>query len=156
MPRQSEWLQHVPAALEALERLPCPVVDRETIEKLLHLKRRQAIRLLAAWGGFQSGKAYLIGREDCLLLLRSIRDGLAFQRDRSRRRRIGQLVSSMRADWLARQTVIPATQKKVKGLEDLPTTIQIDDRRLSIQFQNHEDLLTQLLSLVRALAHVSI
>ncbi len=152
MPRQSEWLQHVPVALEVLERLPCPVVDRGVLEELLHLKRRQAIRLLAAWGGFQSGKTYLIGREECLAVLRSIRDGVDYHSDLSRRRRIGCLVSSLREDWIARQTVISPPRHQVRGLDDLPSSIHLDDNQLCIRFQNREDLLTQLLTLVRSLA----
>ena len=51
---QPHWLLHVPRIIEELRRLPVPVLDRATIEKLFGLKRRQAILLLHRFGGYQS------------------------------------------------------------------------------------------------------
>ena len=75
MPRQAEWLQQVPAALKALEHVTTPVIDRATLEKLLRIHRRSAIRLMHRFGGYQAGRTFLIDRPALMRQLRRIAAG---------------------------------------------------------------------------------
>jgi hypothetical protein len=77
VPRKPEWIEQLPFALEELRLFPAPVIDR-AIEKVLRIERRTAIRILNRFGGFQSGKTFLIGREKLIAKL---------EEDRPRRRR---------------------------------------------------------------------
>jgi hypothetical protein len=152
MPRQSEWYQHLPAALEALRALPCPVIDRASVEILFHLKRRQAIRFLARFGGFQSGKTYLIDRDGLIRQLEAVTAGADFRQDRKRRQRVATLATELQKDWAARQTPISPPSSPIQGFADLPEAVRLEAGRLEIRFNSHEELLTHLLSLARALA----
>lgn len=152
MARQKEWYQRVPSALAALRALPCPVVDRATLEILLGLRRRQAIRMMVHFGGYLSGKAYLVDREDLIRQLETIRQGDDYIHDQARRRRVAQMAAKLNEDWAARQTVIAPPRRRIEGFADLPGTVRLEEGRLEIAFANQEDLLTQLLALVQALA----
>jgi hypothetical protein len=152
MPRQNEWYQHLPAALEILRGLPCPVVDRASIETLFHLGRRQAIRFLARFGGYQSGRTYLLDRIELIHQLEALLDEPDYHRDRSRRRRVAIMARDLQKDWAARQTPVSPPLSNIRSLNDLPRAVRLDEGRLEIVFQTREELLTHLLALVRALA----
>ena len=72
MPRQPHWFQHVAPALAELRASPSPVLDRVSLEKLLHVSRRTAIRLLHLFGGFQAGRTFLIAREELIAALENV------------------------------------------------------------------------------------
>lgn len=152
MPRQNEWYQHLPAALEILRALPCPVVDRSTVETLFHLKRRQAIRFLHRFGGYLSGKAYLLNRDQLIAQLEAILDDPDYRQDRRRRQRVAGMAQELQKHWAARQTPITPPRVRIQGFADLPASISLEERRLEIRFETREELLTHLLSLVQALA----
>ncbi len=50
MPKPVDWTPLVPDALTALRQMTAPVVDRTTLETLLKIQRRTAIRLLTSIG----------------------------------------------------------------------------------------------------------
>lgn len=152
MPRQREWYQRVPEALKLLRALPCPVVDRSTLESLLGLKRRQAIRMMVHFGGYQSGRAYLVDRQDLIQQLEIIRQGEDYSHDKRRRQRVAEMATKLAAEWGARQTIISPPRQPVKGYADLPETITLEAERLEIRYRSQEDLLTQLLALVQAIS----
>jgi len=66
MPKPVDWTPLVPDALTALRQMTAPVVDRTTLETLLKIQRRTAIRLLHQLGGQQLGKTLLIPREQLI------------------------------------------------------------------------------------------
>jgi hypothetical protein len=53
--RHADSLQQVAAGLKALERVKTPLIDRATLEKLLRVYLRVAIRLMHRFGGYQAG-----------------------------------------------------------------------------------------------------
>lgn len=152
LPRPVEWYQHVPAAIYTLRGLPCPVVDRSCVESIFHLGRRQAIRLMSRFGGYQSGKAYLLDRLDLIQKLEAILDQANFSQDRARRQRVASMAIELQQNWKARQKTIQPAPSPIRGFADLPHSIILEERRLEIHFATQEELLTHLLSLVQALA----
>jgi len=62
MPRNPEWIHHIPGALTELEVLGLPFVDRAGIERLLHLSPRQALRLMHKFGAIRAGRDLLLER----------------------------------------------------------------------------------------------
>ena len=84
-----------PRIIEELRRLPVPVLDRATIEKLFGLKRRQAIGLPHRFGGYQSGKTFLVDRQELVEQLEALRDGETFSHEQRRRR--GPALETLRA-----------------------------------------------------------
>lgn len=63
MPKPIDWTPLVPHALAALRQMTDSVVDRSTLEGLLKIHRRTAIRLLHQFGARQFGKTLLLPRE---------------------------------------------------------------------------------------------
>src|SRR3981189_2421843 len=88
MPRKPEWLQNVTSAIQELLSSPAPVVDRATLEKLLHVRRRDAIRLMHRFGGYQTSRTFLIDRVSLLAQLAAIEKGGPYQVEMKRRQRL--------------------------------------------------------------------
>ncbi len=128
------------------------MVDRASVEALFGLSRRQAIRFMGRFGGYLSGKAFLIDRNELIAQLEALSDGTDFQQDRTRRRRVAAMATELQRDWAARQTPISPPSSPVRGFGDLPEAVRLEESRVEIRFASHEELLTHLLTLVRALA----
>ena len=96
MPRRIEWLEQLPSALDELRQFP-PVVDRAILERVLRIHRRAAIRLMHGFGGFQSGKTFLIDRLQLIEQLERVSRGEEFSFEHDRRTRLaGQLEEARR------------------------------------------------------------
>ncbi|MEO8657470.1 MAG: hypothetical protein ABI693_03330 [Bryobacteraceae bacterium] len=146
MPRRPQWFLQVPQALAALAEFPAPVVDRSGLETLLSVGRRDAIRLMHRLGGYQSGGAFVIGKEDLRRALGAIAEGDTWQWEVRRREKVAERLSEMRQDWAGRQVVIPVAQ------EGLPDTIRLAPQRLEVTFKDALDLLGQLVRLTQAMS----
>ena len=144
MPRKSEWLQNVTSAIEQLQAFPAPVVDRATLEKLLQIRRRQAIRLMHRFGGFQAGRTYLIDRSSLLQQFEAIAAGKTHQAEIERRQR---LIASLKP----RKTIRVANDIWERKLEDLPLGTHIRPGILEIEFTTSDELLGRLFELAQAI-----
>ena len=60
MPKPSDWTPLISHALQQLRAMRSTVVDRATLEQLLKIHRRTAIRLMHQLGGEQAGKTFLV------------------------------------------------------------------------------------------------
>ncbi|MCE5307004.1 MAG: hypothetical protein LLG20_05140, partial [Acidobacteriales bacterium] len=96
MPAQPQWLLHLPEIVEELSAMGAPILDRATIERVFGLRRRQAIYLMRAFGGYQLGKTALLDR--CLLIerLREINGSEKFQFEHRRRERLTEQLERVR------------------------------------------------------------
>jgi hypothetical protein len=149
MPRQPQWFQHVPSAIEALERFSAPVLDRAGLEKLLHVSRRDAIRLLHRFGGYQAGRTFLIGREGLLAALRSVATQEAYQFETRRRSRLSDDLEATRRDLRSREVKLPISAAPVSHTS-LPCGMRlIGPGKLEVQFTTGPELLGQLYELVQ-------
>lgn len=154
MPRKREWLDQVPAALEQLREYPAPVIDRAALERLLHIQRREAIRLLHTFGGYMAGKTFLIAREDLIRQLEEVAASGDYERESRRRLRLVEELARTRKELAARQVVIqtPADVWS-RQMADLPAGIRLERNKLEIEFRDTEDLLRQLMELAQAIAN---
>src|SRR5215203_1066806 len=87
MPSPPQWFQQVPRALEALRASSALVVDRAGLEILFGVSARTAVRLMDRFGGYQSGRNYLIGRLDLIRALENLQADDTFARETRRRQR---------------------------------------------------------------------
>ncbi len=149
MPRQPQWYQRVPEAIRALNQFPAPVVDRQGLEHLLGLGRRDAIRLMHRLGGYQCGRTFLVNRDTLAEFLHAVGRGDAWHWEARRRRRVAQDLEEAHRDWEARRRVLPVTAPSTAGL---PESLHLSPGTLEIRFAGTVDLLTQLLMLTR---HIS-
>jgi hypothetical protein len=122
------------------------------MEELFQVGRRRAIHLLHAFGGFQTGKTFLVDRLALIAQLERIRDGAAFQEERQRRVRFGEELDRVRKLAPGKNIEI-ATAPNVRDrrLADLPGGIQLKPGELRIAFAGAEDLLRHLFELSQAI-----
>jgi hypothetical protein len=139
MPKPVDWTPLVPDALTALRQMTAPVVDRTTLETLLKIQRRTAIRLLHQLGGEQLGKTLLIPREQLIRELEAFlpRDDAELPaRTPSQIRRVHREAEQFRfpdVRGVERRTV-----------EELPAAVQLGLGRLTIEVADLRDLCAQL------------
>jgi hypothetical protein len=153
VPRKSEWLERLPAILTQIRALPAPVVDRATVEGLFGVRRREAIRLLHRFGGFQAGKTFLISRDELLRQLDNLEATDDFRAESKRRRRLADDLATMREDVTARRVPIAASHQTTSGsIKQLGPNVRLKPDRLEIEFKSPEELLTRLFELARTIA----
>ena len=139
MAKPVDWIPLVPAALTALRQMSAPVVDRTTLETLLKIQRRTAIRLLHQLGGEQLGKTLLIPREQLISELEAYLPHDAAElpaRTPSQIRRLHREAESFRfpdVRGVERRTV-----------DELPAAVQLGLGRLTIEVADLRDLCAQL------------
>ena len=129
----------MPDALTALRQMTAPVVDRTTLETLLKIQRRTAIRLLHQLGGQQLGKTLLIPREQLIRELEAYlpRDDAEMPvRTPSQIRRLHGEAENFR---------FPDVRGAERRTADqLPAAVQIGLGRLTIEVADLRDLCAQL------------
>ncbi len=154
MPAQPEWLLHVPEIRALLEELGFPVIDRAMVESLFGLHRRRAIEMMHRFGGFQTGKTFLIDRLKLVEELKAIEAGEAFRVEGLRRRRLRQHLDEFRDLQKARRIPIPAGREAEETrVSSLVHGVVLRRGSLHIEFTGTEDLLAKLYQLGRAASH---
>ena len=139
MAKPNDWTPLIPHALSQLKLMRSKVVDRRTLEQLLKIHRRTAIRLMHQLGGEQAGKTFLVDRD------RLIRELEAFLLSDSPRYppRVSSQVRRLHAE--AEQFRFPDVRAwERRTLDQLPTTIQVTPGKVMLEAQNLRDLCSQL------------
>lgn len=154
MPRPVEWLQRLPASIEALQDITTPVISRAMLQQLLGVHRRTAIRLMEKFGGYCCGKTYLIERVKLVDALKRIEAGESYTFETGRRERLAQRLDVARRESKARAVEIPVAPD-VWGREvgALPATVSLQPGRLEITFADTGDCLRQLMELAQAISN---
>src|SRR6185369_1488001 len=107
MPAKALWLLQIPEIVSLLETFDVPVVDRAIVERLFGLRRRRAIELLHRFGGYQTGRTFLVDRGRLIDHLRRLADGEEFQRESRRKERLDHIVVQLRRQQSAARVKIP-------------------------------------------------
>ena len=150
MPKLPGWYLHVPAILQHL-RSPAapPFLDRPAIEVLFSIRRRQAIRVLAAASGYQVGRTFLVERQALIDFLEGLeRSGVASE-VRARKQRVATILNEV-ANFAAAQRVQIRTAPDVlrRQPEGLPAAIErVAPGKLQISYRGAEDLLAKIVEL---------
>ena len=154
MPRKSEWIEQLPSALEELRQFPASVVDRAILEKVLRIERRTAIRLMNRFGGFQTGKTFLIDRLQLIEQLEQLDCGDDATVERDRRARLADELEKTRRLAPGRKVKIDvASDVRDRRMKDLPAGIHLQPGELRIEFFGAEDLLRHLFELSQAMVN---
>ncbi len=149
MPRPPQWFQYLPNAIETLKKFPAPVVDRASLERLLHVSRRDAIRLLHRFGGYQAGHTFLVGRDELIQALEAVLTEEAYHFERRRRQRLSDNLEVTRGDLRARLVKLPVALQPTPGT-CLPSGLRIvRPGLLEVEFASAEELLARLYELVQ-------
>ena len=139
MPKPVDWTPLVPHALAALRQMEASVVDRTTLERLLKIHRRTAIRLLHQFGGYQLGTSLLLAREQ---LIRELEAYLPQEAGDLPAHAPSQL---RRLHREADQLRFPAVRSfERRTVDHLPAAIEITPGHLTIEVADLRDLCAQL------------
>ena len=153
MPAQPSWHLRVPE-IKAMLASPFspPFLDRPAIERLFGLRRRQAIRILTACGGYQVGKTFLVNRDVLLAYIDGVAADGSVDRIRQRKLRISAALHEGANQAAAQHTQIQTDPNLLRRLPaDLPRAIElIGPGKIQISFQGATDLLTQIAELAAA------
>jgi hypothetical protein len=146
-------LLRLPEIRAELEHLDVPVVDRAGIERLFGLKRRRAIELLHEFGGYQTGRTFLVERQGLLQALEALESQDGYVAERRRRERLRDVVDASREHLLATRVRIPVRPAVARpSLDRLAPGVHLAPGMLSIEFLRPIDLLEKLFSLAQAIA----
>ena len=137
-------------AIEELRQLAAPTVDRASLERLLRVSPRQALRILHRLSPHRAGKSLLIARTDLIAKLESLARGAPVQAERRRLSRVTAELEALRRHGVARRLTLPVAN--AAGWEHLPEGIALAPGRLEIEFRSGDELLGKLLELARAVA----
>ena len=154
MPAKPEWLLRLPEIRAELEHLDVPVLDRCGIERIFGLKRRRAIELLHQFGGYQTGRTFLVERTGLLQALEALQSQDGYVAERRRRERLRDVVDASREHLLATQVRIPVRPATSRpSLDRLAPGVHLTPGMLSIEFLQPIDLLEKRYGLAQAITH---
>ena len=154
MPRKSDWLLRLPAIQNELEQLTVPVVDRSIFESVFQVRRRRAIQLMRRFGGFQSGRTFLVDRTALLRSLESLQSADEFSIELRRKERLSAELETIRKCAAAARVSIPAAPGVYDTrLSSLPQGVRLEPGRLTVDYGSLEQLLERLFALSQALVN---
>ena len=154
MPAQPQWLLRTPLILEEIAALDLSVIDRAVIERTFGVRRRRAVQLLAAFGGYQAGNTILIERRRLLEQLERIVASGEFHFEQRRRERLTESLDRARQHRRAAAISIPIAQTvAMETLDRLPPGITLAPGLLQIEFEKSLELLEKLFRLSQAISN---
>ena|SRR5579862_7622673 len=155
MPAQVSWYLRVPEIVAQLHTPTAPpFLDRQAVENLFRLRRRQAIRLMGLCGGYQVGKTFLVDRSSLLYYLdRLTRAGLVDEA-LTRKRRVSDALNESVNFIAAQQTRIRIDSDSLdRPAVALPPAIElVAPGKLQISYDSAADLLARVAELAAAAA----
>ena len=153
MPIKKTWLLRLPEIRAELTAMEVPVVDRAVFERVFGVRRRRAIQLLHHFGGWQSGRTFLVDRLAVLRQLEPIEASAEFALEQQRRQRLVDFLERLRRSRAGARVLIPVNKAADNPAgPGLPAGVQLDRGNLRVQFDGAEDLLRKLYELSQAAA----
>ena len=154
MPAKPEWLLRLPEIRAELEHIAVPIVDRVGIERIFGLKRRRAIELMHEFGGYQTGRTFLVDRARLLEALQSLESKEDYTAEKRRRERLGDVVEASREHLMSMRVLIPVRAAAARAsLDRLAPGVLLLPGILTIEFRHPIELLEKLYGLAQAIAH---
>jgi hypothetical protein len=156
MPVKPEWLLRLPEIRAELEHLDVPIVDRAGVERLFGLRRRRAIELMHEFGGYQTGRTFLLDRVRLLEALQSLESREDYTAEKRRRERLRDVVEASREHLILTRVQIPVHAAAMRpSLDRLAPGVILLPGMLSIEFRHPIELLEKLYGLAQAISHAS-
>jgi hypothetical protein len=154
MSAKAEWLLRLPEIRAELEHLAVPIVDRAGIERIFGLKRRRAIELMHEFGGYQTGRTFLLDRARLLEALQSLESRDDYAVEKRRRERLRDVVEASREHLILTRVQIPVRAAATRpSLDRLAPGVVLLPGVLSIEFRQPIELLEKLYALAQAIGH---
>lgn len=107
LPAKIQWLLKLPEIIQQLEALDAPVIDRACVEELFGVGRRRAIQLMHEFGGYQSGRTFLVDRQHLIGLLGAQAAGDEYEYERRRRKRLSEKLADLGTQAKGARITVP-------------------------------------------------
>jgi len=156
MPARPAYFHRLGDAIEVLDKLSSPWIDRQTLQDVLGVSKTVAWRILRHGGASHGpGNTLACPRQELMLALENLRTGQACGLELRRRQRLEdrltQLVAAARAQHVR---VVPdsrALELVSTRFGKLPAGVTLSPARLTIDFFGTEDFLEKFGAVVFAL-----
>lgn len=150
MPAKPSWFRRVPEILEALRATAdLPYLEREAIERLFGVRRRRAHQLMAAFGGVQIGKTYLVDRRQLVDALERIAGGDPFLWEVRRKAKLARVLEEAHRQVAGRKVRIASPASPAPGR--WPPGVTLHPGELRLEFASTQQLLERLFALSQAI-----
>jgi hypothetical protein len=155
-PAKPIWYTRLDTAIEQLEALPSPWVDRAALEWTLEVGHRRAQQILEPFVRQTIGKNGLADRAEVIRHLRQLAAGEAAFFEKQRRQRLHQILDQFHRDAKEQPRVLVETPTAVvnQELDQLPFGVHLAPGRIVIEsFSTPEEAKQKMLALIMAMAN---
>lgn len=156
MPDKPIWYSRLETAIEQLEQLPSPWVDRAAIEFSLGVGRRRAQQILQPLVRLTIGKNGLAHREEVIGHLRALAAGQAANFETQRRERLHSVLDQLYRERKEQPRVLVEAPTAVvnQELDTLPPGVHLSPGRIALEgFTTPEEAKQKLLALLMAMGN---
>jgi len=156
MPDKPLWYPRLRAAIEQIEALPSPWVDRAVLEFTLGVGRRRAQQILQPMVRRTVGKNGLADRDDVIRYLQGLADGEPASFEVERRTRLHTILEQLhRKQKESPRVLVEAPAAVVKQeFDSLPRGVHLSAGRIVIEgFVTPEEAKQKLLALIMAMGN---
>ncbi len=151
MPDKPTWYGRIPDALQAMETMENPWVDRQALQTLLGVGRRRAQQLMQPLASQVIGRNLLVGRDRLREFLVATAAGQAAGLDHQRRLRFAyQLHQWARTPRLPVEAPARIIHQQ---LASLPSGIELAPRQITITFTTSHEAMEKMLALALAISN---
>ena len=156
MPDKPIWYTRLEVAIEQLEALPSPWVDRAAIEFLLGVGRRRAQQILQPLVRQTIGKNGLANREEVIRHLRALAGGEAVSFEVERRDRFHSILDRLHRELKEQPRVLVEAPTAIvnQELAQLPPGVHLSPGRIVLDgFSTPDEAKQKLLALIMAMGN---
>ena len=156
MPDKPLWYDRLEEAIQQIEALPYPWVDRPTIEFALGVGRRRAQQILQPLLSRQAGRNGLAPRDSVIQHLRHLAAGESAFFEKQRRKRFSSALHRLREEAQRQPRVLVEAPTTIvnQELDNLPPGVHLAPGRIVIEgFKTPEEAMKKMLALVMAMGN---
>ena len=155
MPDKPLWCGNLTEIVRAIEALPCPWIDRATLQQLLGVGIRRAQQILQGCAAQRLGNTAVASRETLVRHLRALASGEAADYERRRRVRLGWQLDRLRRAWIETSPVLVEAPAGVvnQRLSSLPPGVSVRKGEIRVEFATSVEALEKLLALAMAIGN---
>jgi hypothetical protein len=156
MPDKPLWYSRLEAAIEQLEALPSPWVDRATLEFTLGVGRRRAQQILQPLVRRTIGRNGLADRAEVIGSLRRLKTSDSVYFEQQRRERLHTILDQLHREAKQQPRVLVEAPTAIvnQELESLPSGVHLSPGRIVLEgFSTPEEAKQKLLALIMAMAN---
>ena len=156
MPDKPIWLARLETAIQQLELLPAPWVDRAALETALGIGRRRAQQILQPLVRHTIGRNGLADRGEVIRYLRQLAAGEAVYFEKQRRERLHAILGELQLQSKRQPRVLVEAPTAIVNqvLDSLPPGVHLSAGRIVLEgFSTPDEARQKLLALIMAMGN---